>query len=280
MDIPKETSNFMRKGAEGALAGILALGAFGNAQEAKAAEKATNTVEWWISDKSIDLAGFENPLHQLLVGGTYYLHVAADTTKAIGTNFNSATWQVYTPIFPTLPNFVVFQTNYFPVSSDESAWNGHNLQTSSSFTKIDQTTNSSGVIVNNYASIDPFTSGFHDVSTNFSSAFQGGTLASYKFSLTSDESAAGKMTNFRLGTVQMVDTDGITWKTVNPQKNIALANYSDFTVSSGPVPEPSGAVLGILGGAALALSNRRRYYSAVSDRLAFKKGKCLGTKSN
>jgi hypothetical protein len=46
------------------------------------------------------------------------------------------------------------------------------------------------------------------------------------------------------------------------------------------VPEPSTGALGIAGGAALALRNRRRYYSQLGDKLQFdKKGKFVGMRN-
>lgn len=269
----------MRKGAEGALAGILALGAFGSAQEAKAASKAV--AEWWISSKSISDSTFYIPEHLFNAGSTNYLYVATDTTQVSGTSFAHVEWSIQTPVFAG-KSLISFIDNYFTTNFYDSAWNGYALDPNSSITKIDQTVNASGIVVNNKATIKPSTTGFSNVSTNFPSASQGGLLASYEWVV--PYGWEGLSSNFTLNVVNGIiftDTTSKNWD-IAPDRNLTVAgnavySYSDFTVSSGAVPELNGAALLLSGGAALAFGTRRRKYDDISGRLQFdKKGKYKG----
>lgn len=275
MELIRKVSSLSKKG----LVGILAAGALaGGANDAKA----NVFVKWWVSEKGTNSPDFYLPQDKLYSGDKAYLYVAADTTEAAGTSFYYASWQVFTPVISGLGNVVQkFDTNFFTATTlfnqsfYDSAWTGYNLNTSSLSTKMDQTTNTAGRIVNSYATITPTTTGFHDVTSDFPSASQGGLMAIYQFTVNPAVSLVGTMTNFRLGTVTMKDTALNTWS--QPNGNLTWVNNSSFTVSSAPVPEPSGAALLLSGGAALALRNRRRYYSAFGDKLTFdKKGKCKG----
>lgn len=267
MDRNKTILSSVRKTGRNALVGLVT-GAtlYGSSAREVAAAKATNVVEWWISPKSTNDSNFYIPEHNFTLGSTAYLYIATDTTKAVGTNFSHIEWTLNTPILSGKPNMVSsFQTNFFTASTlfnqsyFDSAWNGFSLDTGSTKTKMDQTTNSSGVIVNNYATISPSTTGFHDVTTNFPSASQGGLMAVYKFTFTSDPLAINTMTNFRLTGIIMTDTVSAQWN-VSPTRNIQVINNSDFSLSAAPaVPEAGSIGLVLAGGAVLGLGSRRRY---------------------
>ena len=79
----------------------------------------------------------------------------------------------------------------------------------------------------------------------------------------------------------------LTWEIIDwyingaPDFNNSTGINGQFLLNSGQtgVPEPQGFVLGLVGGAALALRNRRRYYSDVAGKLGFdRNGRCFGTK--
>ncbi len=223
--------------------------------------KATNVVEWWVSSKSTNDSSFYLPENEFGLGSTNYLYVAVDTMQAIGTNFNSASWTVFTPVFQDFPNFVTYETNFFPRGYGEFAYNGVSIN--NSLTKIYQMPNSLGQLTTNNIAANTG-SGFHDVTTNFPSAQQGGLLAVYEFRFTSDPLAVGTMTNFRLGSVSMVDTPaGKTWSIGNA--NLRTVNKSDFTIIG--IPEPSTYLLFGGGLAALAGARRVRGRNTLADKV-------------
>jgi hypothetical protein len=249
------------KGLEIALASALAFSGFLGIQEAKAHN--TNWPNFYFVLKDIN----GNPTNEVRVGPRFILDVCVNGMNDLG---NVADNQDHNLSYKI--NFSI--TNALSISQailmSNNFWQAKSFSGIGSAKAISNRFDNGGNLYANISLPNPVTN-----------AVYGNDVAVRYIFNTAD-----------ISTNQYINVSWISGNAKNASSEIHYINgdaqggYPDYPnalaegIGFWMVPEPSTGALGIVGGAALALRNRRRYYSDLRDKLQFnKKGKFVGMRN-